>query len=123
MKDLWSRWVLATILLLSGVNYFYRFLPHQELTPFSPQGAAFMAVLNNSNFVMVIEKSLELFCAVLLVTNTAAPLALIILAPLIINIFLFHLFLSPGLPVSTLLIILLLHITYHRRNAFRRLFK
>jgi putative oxidoreductase len=56
-------------------------------------------------------KLTETICGFLLISGFAAPLALIVLAPVTIHIFLFHTFMTPGLKELILpLIMVLLHI-------------
>ena len=44
------------------------------------------------DYLLVVEKSLEIICGILLLANRYVPLAIAILAPLIANIFLLHVF-------------------------------
>ena len=55
----------------------------------------------------------------LLLAGIYVPLALVVLAPLILNIVLFHLFLAPGgilLPI--IILVLELGLAYHYRSAW-----
>jgi hypothetical protein len=56
----------------------------------------------------------------LLLVNRFVPLALALLAPVVVNIILFHLFLAPsGLPVATVVLVLELFLAWVYRGAFR----
>lgn len=68
-------------------------------------------------------KGVELIGALLLLVGKYVPFALVILAPILINIFLFHLFLSRrGLWLAALLIVLEVILSWAYRNAFTGLF-
>jgi len=56
----------------------------------------------------------------LLLVNRFVPLALALLAPVVVNIILFHLFLAPsGLPIATVVLVLELFLAWSHRAAFR----
>jgi putative oxidoreductase len=64
-------------------------------------------------------KSLELICALALLTGRMLPLATIVLFPITINIFLFHANLSPeGLPVAFFLLAGNIFLAYTYRGRF-----
>ncbi len=99
-----SRYVLGLIYLVFGLNGFLQFLPMPPL----PEGAmAFMGGLAGSGYFFPFLKGTEVIAGALLLAGFAAPLALVILAPITLNIFLFHLFLTPGLQNSVLPIIMI----------------
>src|SRR3989338_6957662 len=69
-------------------------MPDQPL----PTGAtAFMTGIMGSGYFFPLLKVTETTCGLLLLIRYASPLALIVLAPITLNIFLFHAFLTPGL--------------------------
>jgi hypothetical protein len=62
-----------------------------------PAGAlAFGAALMHTGYMFPLIKGTEVLAGALLVSNRFVPLALVLLAPVVVNIFLFHLFLTPG---------------------------
>ena len=70
----------------------------------SPQANAFMGALMATGYMLPFLKITEMVCGVWLVMNRFVPLSLTILAPILLNIFLFHVFLDPkGLPVAIFL--------------------
>lgn len=116
-----ARLGLGLIFAVSVLNFFLQFMEQPQL---DPAGLTFLMALMDSNYVMILVKAVEAFSAVLLLTNVAVPLALTILAPVAINIFFFHLLLSPaGLPLAAVIIILMAFLTYVKREAWRPLFK
>lgn len=62
-----------------------------------PEGAtAFMTGIMAAGYFFPLLKVTETACGLLLLINRAAPLALVILAPITLQILLFHVFLTPG---------------------------
>jgi uncharacterized membrane protein YphA (DoxX/SURF4 family) len=63
--------------------------------------ATFFAGLAASKYFFYLLKGTETACGLLLVSGVFVPLALVVLAPISINIFLVHSFLAPsGLPLA-----------------------
>ena len=90
--DLIARWLLGLIFIVFGLNGFLHFIPMPEPTPES--GAFFYALLKTGYFLPVL-KLTEIISGVLLVLGRFVPLALTLLAPVIVQIFLFHILLIP----------------------------
>ena len=86
-----------------------------------PDGTAgqFMGAIFVSHFYVVLFL-LELIPAVLLLAGRYVPLALVLLGPVIVNIFLFHAFMQPsGLPLAVIVVVLWLLVAAGVRSAFR----
>lgn len=61
----------------------------------------------------------ELLVALALLTNRMVPLALVVLAPITVNIVLFHLVLAPaGAPIAVALLVFHLATAWSRRENF-----
>ena len=93
------RIVLGIFLVLSGINKFFRLLP-------TPAGD-FIESFGQVNYVLPIVGVLELFVGMMLLLKKWVAFALLLLAPISINILLFHLYLNlagigPALLVATL---------------------
>ena len=88
------RLLLGLPFLVFGLNGFFEFLPQPE--PETPEAGAFIQALVASNYLMPLLKVTEIVCGILLVTGRLVPLALTVLAPILINIVGFHLALAPG---------------------------
>lgn len=89
-----ARLVLGAIYFIFGLNGFFGFLPQPAL----PETAGvFLGGLVASGYFFPFLKGLEVVAGAALITNAFAPLALIVLAPVTIHIFLFHAVLTPGL--------------------------
>lgn len=70
---------------------------HPVFPPMTPGADAFFKWVMASGYFFPLLKYTETICGFLLVFNIASPLALVILAPITLNIILFHTFLTPGL--------------------------
>jgi len=111
-----SRLLLGTIFFVFGLDGFLHFLP---LPPPTPPAAAFMGALAASGWVVPLLKATELGAGVLLLGNRFVPLALALLAPIVVNIVGYHAVLEPmGLPVALLVLVLELALAYAYRGAF-----
>ena len=86
-----ARCVLGLILFVMGFNYYLNVLPMAEMTP---QGGLFISTLINTGYLFTIVKVIEIFAGVLLLANRYINFAVVIIAPVIVNIVLFHLFLE-----------------------------
>lgn len=85
------RLLLGAMLVLFGLNKFLGFIPLPEL----PENAAsFMTSLSTTGYVLKTVGVLEIIIGVLLLTKKWVAFALTLLAPISINILLFHLFLD-----------------------------
>lgn len=94
-----ARILLGVIYLVFGLNGFFQFLPMPPL----PEGAgAFLGGLASSGYFFPVLKGTEVLMSLLLLTGVAAPVALVVLAPITIQIFLFHAILTPGIGNSVL---------------------
>ncbi len=75
-----------------------------------------------SGYFFGLLKITELVCGILLVIGRFVPLALVILSPIIVNIFFVHLYLDrTGLPVAIFLVLANIFLAYWYRDAFRDL--
>jgi putative oxidoreductase len=88
-----ARILLGLIFFVFGLNGFFHFLPQP---PMSGPPADFAGALVASGYMFPLLKGTEVIAGVLLLAGRLVPLALTILAPVIVNIFAFHLFLAPS---------------------------
>jgi putative oxidoreductase len=121
IASLIARYLLALIFLVFGLNGFFHFIP----MPPTPDGPAssFMGAMFLTHFLVVVFL-LQIVPAVLLFANRYVPLALTLLGPVIVNIFLFHAFMQPsGLPLAFIVVILWLLVFRGVRPAFNGIFE
>jgi putative oxidoreductase len=110
-----ARFLLGLIFLTFGLNGFLHFIPASL-----PSGTAgqFVGVLFVSNYLVVVFL-LQLVGAMLLLINRYVPLALTLLAPVIVNILLFHLLMAlAGLPLALVVTVLWIIVFLSVRSAF-----
>jgi peptidoglycan biosynthesis protein MviN/MurJ (putative lipid II flippase) len=112
-----ARVLLGVIFFVLGLNGFLRFLP----APPEPERAgAFLGALVGTGYMIQLIKGTEVVAGVLLLANRFVPLALTVLAPVVVNIILFHVFLAPAaLPIPLLALALGLFLAYQYRGVFR----
>lgn len=93
-----ARLLLGLLFFVFGLSGFFNFLPQPEL---DPKAIEFATALAQTGYMFVLIKSIEILVGILLLTGVAIPFALVLLAPVALNILLFNLILtfSPGLPV------------------------
>jgi len=88
-----ARILLGLIFFVFGLNGFLGFLPQPEV---SGEGGAFLGALAATGYMFPLIKGVETLAGALLLGNRLVPLALLLLAPIIVNIVAFHVLLSPG---------------------------
>jgi uncharacterized membrane protein YphA (DoxX/SURF4 family) len=115
------RSLMGALFIFASISYFFKLVPQPELT-----GA--MKIFNDgllaSGYIMPTIKGIELVCGILLLTGRLVPLVLIILSPIIINIFLVHLLLeASGLPVGIFLVLANSFLAYRNKDIYAPLFK
>jgi uncharacterized membrane protein YphA (DoxX/SURF4 family) len=114
-----ARILLGVIFVVFGLNGFLHFLPQPEM----PQAAiAFFGGLAASGFMLPTLFATQVVGGALLLLGLV-PLALVILAPVIVHIVEFHVFLAPGgLPLAVVVAALALFLAWTHRAAYRPLF-
>ncbi len=111
-----ARIVLGLVFFVFGLNGFLHFIPQPPLT--GPAGA-FVGALVSSGYLFPLLKGTEVLAGALLLSGFFVPLALTLLAPVIVNIVAFHLFLAPGnFPVLGVILVSELFLAWTHRAAF-----
>ncbi len=87
------RYFLGAVFFIFGLNGFLQFLP---MPPVPESAGAFLGALAGSGYFFPVLKGTEILAGLALLSGTAAPVALVVLAPISIQIFLFHFVLTPG---------------------------
>jgi putative oxidoreductase len=115
-----ARYLAGVIFLVFGLNGFLHFIP---LPPPSGVAGQFMGALFVSHYLTLIF-ALQVIGAVLLLANRYVPMALTILAPVIVNILSFHALMAPsGLPLALFVTVLWALVFVYVRSAFAPLFQ
>jgi len=111
-----ARILLGAAFTLFAANYFVPFLPQPGAPP--PEAGAFLGAFVSSGF-MTLVKLIELASGLLLLSTRFVPLALALLATILVGITAFHAFLAPsGLAIPIALVVLELALAWSYRDAF-----
>jgi hypothetical protein len=112
------RVLLGLIFVIFGANGLHQFIPGPMPGPGTPVGD-FFTVMHNSGWMSAVA-AFQVIGGLLVLVPGTVPLGLVVLAPIIVNIFLFHILLAgghglgPGLAVLVLELLLI----YLYRSAF-----
>jgi len=110
-----ARVLLGTIFFVFGLNGFLHFIPQPPM----PEGAgAFIGGLAGAGYFFPLLKGTEVLASVALLSNRYVPLALTVLAPITLNILLFHLVLAPAPALPLVMIAAQLFLAWMHREAF-----
>jgi uncharacterized membrane protein YphA (DoxX/SURF4 family) len=114
-----ARILLGFVFFVTGLDGFLHFIP-QPTTPMPEGVVAFTTALIKSGYMLPLIKGTELIVGTLLLLNRFVPLALALIAPVIVNIVAVHAFLAPsGLPVALVLLLIELYLAWAYRHTYR----
>jgi uncharacterized membrane protein YphA (DoxX/SURF4 family) len=98
-----ARILLGLMFVVFGLNPFLNFIP--AVLPPGP-GGVFLGVLISSHYVYMVGL-FQLIPGILLLINRFVPLALVLLAPMIVNIVTYHLTMEPSQAQLAILAVIL----------------
>ena len=111
-----ARVLLGLPMVVFGLNGFLQFIP---MDPMSGAAGAFMGGLAAAPYFFPLLKTTEIVAGLLLLSGRFVPLALLLLAPILVNILAFHAFLAGGAGMSIGLVALAGYLAYAYRDAYR----
>lgn len=112
-----ARLFLGLVFTVFGLNGFLNFLPMPQI----PEAAgAFLGALGATGYMFPLIKATEVVAGVLLLSNRFVPLALTLLAPVVVNIALFHAVLDA--PQSMVMPVILVAALAYLGRAYRAAF-
>jgi putative oxidoreductase len=115
-----ARYLLGLLFTVMGLNGFLHFIP---MGPMPPLAGQFFGALVESHYMAIIF-ALQIAAGLLLLATPYLALAVAILAPIVVNIDLVHIFMAPaGLPLAAVVTLLWGVLAYRVRSAFFPLFK
>lgn len=111
-----ARMLLGLIFVVYGTNYFVPFL---TLPAPSADGTALLDAFAATGYFMPFLRITQLVTGALLIADRYVALALLITAPIVLNIFLFDVFLDPrGLAMGSLLLVIQGYLGWAYRGSF-----
>ena len=119
-----TRVLTGLLFATTGLNGFLMFMPAPDPASMAAEGVAFSAALHATGYMLQLTSGVQLLAGVLLVVGRFVPLALALLAPVVVNIFLFHVFLEPsGMVVAVLVVAAEIGLAWAYRDRFRPMLK
>ncbi|HWW02108.1 MAG TPA: DoxX family membrane protein [Candidatus Acidoferrum sp.] len=113
-----ARILLGLVFFVFGLNGFLHFIPEPK-TPMSEGAMAFAGGLMKTGYMFPLIMGTQLLVGVLLLLNRFVPLALALIAPVIVNIIAFHIFLQPaGIAPGAVALVLELYLAWAYRKSF-----
>jgi uncharacterized membrane protein YphA (DoxX/SURF4 family) len=114
-----ARLLLGLTFFVFGLNGFFNFIPRPAEPP--PDAAlAFIGALLKTGYMFPLIKGTEVLAGALLLSNRFVPLALTVLAPIVVNIVAFHSLLAPsGIAVPLVVLALEIYLAWTYRDVFR----
>lgn len=115
------RSLMGLLLLFASVTYLFKLFTPPPLT-----GA--MKVFNDgleaSVYLIPTAKVIELICGIAFLTGRFVPLAAVVIFPIVVNILLINIFITPeGIVMGALLMLANLFVVYYHRESYKPLFK
>ena len=111
-----ARIILGLIFFVFGLNGFLHFIPQPKM----PEGAAaFFGALLNTHYMLPLLFGTQTLVGALLLVNRFVPLALALIAPVIVNVVAFHAFIAPsGLPMAIVVLVLEIYLARSYRGVY-----
>ena len=117
-----ARILLGLIFFVFGLNFFFHFIPQPPMPEAAGAfaGAMFAGAMFATGYLFILVKVVEVSCGVLLLANRFVPLALALLAPIVVNIVMFHAFLAPaGIVLPLVVLALEVFLAWGYRGVYR----
>ncbi len=113
-----ARILMGLAFLTFGLNGFFHFIPQPKTMP-QPQ-VDFFTALVKTGYMLPLIFGTQTLVGVLLLTNLFVPLALVIIAPVLVHIIAFHIFLAPdSIPPALVALALECYLVWAYRGYFR----
>ncbi|HXR48770.1 MAG TPA: hypothetical protein VN784_15145 [Candidatus Limnocylindrales bacterium] len=114
-----ARVLMGLMFFVFGLNGFLHFIP-QPKEPMPEGVMALMGGFMQSGYMMPLIFGTQTLVGALLLLNCFVPLALAMIAPVIVNIIAFHIFLMPSTIAPGIVVLVLeLYLAWSYRSAFR----
>ena len=114
-----ARILMGLIFVVMGLNGFFNFIP-QPSTPMPQRAIAFLGALYATGYMIQLVSGTQVVVGVLHVINRFVPLALAVIAPIIVNIAAVHIFLAPAMAGPAAVVLTLeLYLAWAYRRSYR----
>lgn len=110
------RVLFGGVFLIFGANKLVTFIP---MPPPPPEVMPFVGGLASSGYMFPLLGVLEVLGGLALLSGRFVPLALTVLAPIVVNIALFHIVLAPAAGMTAFLLASEIYLAWVYRDAFR----
>ena len=107
-------YLLALIFLIFGSNYFLHFIP---TPPMTGDAGTYTGLLYSTGFLKIV-KILEIGIAIMLLLKRTSALALLLIAPIVLNIFLFEVVIAHQVSIGIVLLVLNIISIYQHRDKY-----
>ncbi len=115
------RTLMGLLFLFASIVVLFNLVPKPELTGVVK---TFNEGLDSVGFFWYLLKITELVCGLAFVVGRFVPLATVVIAPIIVNIFMFHAFIDrTGLPVAIFLVLANIFVAYYYRASYAPLLR
>lgn len=113
------RILLGLLFIFASIAVLFNLAPPPTDMP--AKAKIFMEGMNASGYLMTLIKVTELLCGLAFVSGFFVPLATVVIAPITINILLYHIFVMPeqGIPVAIFLVLANIFLAYYNRDKFK----
>ena len=113
-----ARILMGLMFFVFGLNGFLHFIP-QPKEPMPDGVMSLMGGFMKSGYMMPLIFGTQTLVGALLLLNRFVPLALALIAPVIVNIIAFHIFLSPAtIAPAVVVLVLELYLAWSYREVF-----
>jgi putative oxidoreductase len=115
------RTLLGLLSIFSSIVYFFNLI---EPPPMTGPIKEFNEGLAASGYFFPLLKATELVCGIALVAGRFVPLALVVLAPIVVNIFMVHFFVArSGQIFAVILVLAMFFLAYYYRDRYVEILK
>ena len=113
------RTLMGLLFLFASITFLFKLFP---IPPMEGVTKTFNEGLMSVGYFFPLLKITELICALAFVSGRFVPLATLVIAPIIVNIFMFHAFIDrTGLPVAVFLVLANIFVAYYYRASYKGL--
>jgi len=118
--ELILRWLVGILLVVFGANKFFNFMPSP---PLEGDLATFFTGLIASKYMMPLVGLVEILVGLLFILKKWVPFALVLLAPVSVNMVLTHVFMDPmNIAPAAFVFLINVVLIYVYWNKFKQLF-